>query len=101
MQAIVTKYLGPTDTRGGRVKATSASGKTLTVGWRHDLDSGDNHKLAAIGLMRKLGWVEPGMTFRLGSAELPSYKGGTVWVLYHDRSLPEEIVWVPGKSVLR
>ncbi len=31
-QAIVTKYLGPTDHRGARVKATSYAA-TITVSW--------------------------------------------------------------------
>lgn len=32
MNAIQTKYIGPTNTRGSRVKASTESGATLTVG---------------------------------------------------------------------
>ncbi len=49
-QAIVTKFLGPTNCRGSRVKATSASGHTLTVSWDHALDSDANHIAAAKAL---------------------------------------------------
>jgi hypothetical protein len=43
-----TKYLGPTDTRGSRVKATHiTTRKSVTVPWDHALDSFDNHATAA------------------------------------------------------
>lgn len=55
-QAIETKYLGPTNFRGSRVKATSGSGLTLTVEWNHEFNSDVNHRDAAVALCKKLGW---------------------------------------------
>lgn len=55
MQSIVCKYLGPTYTKGARVKAICAAG-TLTVGY-HSSDRDDPYLDAAEGLCKKLGWV--------------------------------------------
>lgn len=54
-QAIVTKYLGPTNARGSRVKATCQAG-SVTLSWDDALDSEANHHAAAQALARKLGW---------------------------------------------
>lgn len=56
MQAIITKYLGPTDTRGSRIKATAAAG-SVTLSYDCALDSDGNHRAAAEALCVKLGWV--------------------------------------------
>jgi len=59
MQTIMTKYLGPTDTKGPRVKAMTSSGhrgSTYTVGWDHSLDVEGNHTQVAQLLLDKLGW---------------------------------------------
>lgn len=57
MQAITTKYLGATDTRGSRIKATSESGESITIPYPYDAKQGvEAHSLAAIALCRKLGW---------------------------------------------
>ena len=53
LQAITTKYLAPTDFRGARVKATSASGDVIT-GWDYSVSPCDNHYAAARTLA--LGW---------------------------------------------
>ena len=53
-QAIVTKYLGPTNTRGSRVKAT-AYGGSITVSWDHAMNARENHQAACEALARKLG----------------------------------------------
>jgi len=55
MQAITTKFLGPTNFRGSRIKARCEAG-TLLVSWNHALDSEANHKGAALALVKKLGW---------------------------------------------
>lgn len=54
-QAIETKYLGPTNHRGGRIKASAQAG-SVTVSYDHALDTYDNHRMAAIALMKKVGW---------------------------------------------
>lgn len=56
LQAIVTKYLGPTNSRGSRIKATAAAG-SVTIGYRHSLNSDANHLEAAAALARKYGWT--------------------------------------------
>lgn len=48
-QAIVTKYLPPTNKRGARIKATCARG-SLTLSWIHELDNEGNHIVAATAL---------------------------------------------------
>jgi hypothetical protein len=57
-QAIVTKYLPPTNHRGARMKATTDSGSTV-VPYRHELSIVENHRLAAQthGRSSKLSWT--------------------------------------------
>lgn len=55
-QSIATKYIGPTNHKGSRVKATSSSGLSITIHWNYALDTDDNHKRAAVALCGKLGW---------------------------------------------
>lgn len=54
-QAITTKFLSPTNTRGSRVKATAAAG-SVTVEWDHALNISENHAAAAQALIAKLEW---------------------------------------------
>ena len=72
MQAITTKYICPTDRKGARIKATNAVGKSLTIGYRHDLSSEAAHRAAAEALASRLDW--PG---RLVQGAI---KGGYVFV---------------------
>ena len=55
MQAIVTKYLGPTNARGSRIKATCQA-ESVTIEWDTSLNSERNHIAAAKKLATKLGW---------------------------------------------
>jgi hypothetical protein len=55
VQAIVTKYLPPTNVKGSRIKATAAAG-SLTVHIDHALNIEDNHAVAAKALANKLEW---------------------------------------------
>lgn len=55
MQAIVTKYVGPTNYRPGRVKATCGAGSTM-VEWEHALNTDANHTAAAKALCEKMQW---------------------------------------------
>lgn len=57
MQAIQTKFLGPTDTKGSRIKATCAAG-SVTIGYPHELSADTAHWSAAKTLIIKLGWVD-------------------------------------------
>ncbi len=55
MQAIVTKWLGPTNTKGSRIKVKCQAG-TMIVPWDSGLGVEENHKAAAAILIAKLGW---------------------------------------------
>lgn len=68
MQAIVTKFHGPTDTRGSRISAKCEAGK-LMLSWEHALNSEQNHDRAALALATKLGWTED-------NEYEPMYRGG-------------------------
>ena len=55
MQAITTKYHGPTNTKPGRVSATAEAGRVI-FSWNHALNTDDNHAAAARALRDKFGW---------------------------------------------
>ncbi len=55
-QAIITKYLGATNYRGSRVKATAYVG-SVTIPWDDALDSDANHSNAAAALCKKYRWT--------------------------------------------
>jgi hypothetical protein len=57
MQAIQTKYLPMTNTRGSRVKARCGAG-TVTVNWDYALSVQENHLLACKTLLAKVGWTD-------------------------------------------
>ena len=54
-QAIITKYIGPSNVRGSRVKATASAG-SVTLHWDDALNSYGNHAAAAKALVKKLKW---------------------------------------------
>jgi len=57
MQTITTKYLGPTDTQGTRIKAVHTGAATsITVPYNYALSNEGNHKEAAATLTKKLEW---------------------------------------------
>lgn len=58
MQAIQTRYLSPTNSRGARIKATCAAG-SITISYPYDLSGQAVHRKAAEALVSKLGWVDP------------------------------------------
>ncbi len=76
MTAIETRFLGPTNFRGSRYKAT-ASGSNMsgekpfqvTLEADDALDSSANHRAAATALIRKMGWT--------GAHYATWYEGGT------------------------
>jgi len=56
LQAIRTYALGPTNSRGARVKATSCGGASVTLAWDYALGIEGNHNAAAKALAEKLEW---------------------------------------------
>jgi len=73
MQAITTKFRGPTDRTGSRIVATTEGGHRATVPYDHALRSEEAHKKAAKALMRKMGWR--------GTLACGSIKGGYCCVI--------------------
>jgi hypothetical protein len=53
MQAIRTKYINPTNTKGARMRATCAAG-SIIIALDHALDVEQNHAAAARALQIKL-----------------------------------------------
>lgn len=90
-QAIETKYLGPTNYRGSRVKASAQAG-SVTIGWDDALDTDSNHEKAALALCRKLGWR--GAILGGGNAK----GNGNVYVMVDTADKPTPIVFRDGKS---
>lgn len=56
MTAIRTRYIGPTNTRGARIKANAGMGRTVTIGYPHDAPRHEAHARAAEALCVKMGW---------------------------------------------
>ena len=50
MQAIIVKYLGPTNTKGSRLKATCERG-SITIPYPHELSGSDCHRKAVASLI--------------------------------------------------
>ncbi len=57
MQAIRTVYYGPGNVRGSCIIARAAAGR-LSVPYNHALGIVENHRTAAIALVRRFGWDE-------------------------------------------
>lgn len=55
-QAIVTRYHGPTNTKGARISATASAGRVY-VPYDHALNADGNHEAAATALCAKFGWA--------------------------------------------
>lgn len=55
MQAIITKYIGPTNSRGSRIKAECSAG-SITISYDYGLEDIDLHLKAANALIAKMDW---------------------------------------------
>ena len=80
MQAIRTRFHGPTDTKGSRISAKNRS-RTIYVGYDHALDLIDNHRAAARELKRIMPWG--------GDMVGGSFDGDWYWVFDDDISTGE------------
>ena len=54
MTAIATKYIGPSDTKGSRYKATDGNGNSVTLAMNYALNSEQNHRRVAEALRDKM-----------------------------------------------
>lgn len=71
-QAIITKYIGPTDNRPSRIKVTADVG-SITYSWDHALDCADNHRVAAESYARTKGWLDGHMLVGGGMPQSTPY----------------------------
>lgn len=75
MHAIITKFHGPTNTRGSRVSA-SAAGRRVYVAYDHSYASYDNHGRAVEALCQDRQWpvgeVNEHGHFRWTGGEIPN-----------------------------
>jgi hypothetical protein len=78
MQAIQTKYLSATNTRGSRIKAWCAAG-SITLDYPYKFDEQMAHHHVADQLRIELGWIGENYGQLVGGA-LPDNKG-YAWVL--------------------
>lgn len=56
MKAIETRYFGPTDRRGARIKATDGDGNNVTISYPYELSGEAVHRQAAEALRDKMQW---------------------------------------------
>lgn len=71
-QAITTKYLGATNHRGSRVKASAQAG-SVTISWDDGRNQERNHLAAAKALADRYGWLDYGL--RMVAGGLPDGTG--------------------------
>lgn len=57
LQTIKVKYLGPTNHRGARVKASTANGESVTLAYDYGKTGNHNYDDAALKLATDLGWT--------------------------------------------
>lgn len=77
--ACETRFLGPTDHKGARVKATHLNTKaSIVIPWDHAKGPDENHEAAAVALfLRERSYPEPSSKLYRCSID----GGGWVWML--------------------
>jgi len=56
-RAIRTRYVGPTNYRGSRVIADAGDSQSRVIQtWADNLNPDENHAMAALAVVRKMGW---------------------------------------------
>ena len=76
-QAIITKWIGPTNTRGSKIKARCAGG-SVTLHYDDALNLDENHRVAAQRLREKMQWDKlPYVSGMIGGT---IFDGRMVWV---------------------
>lgn len=79
-QAIITKFLGPTNTRPSRIKATGWRG-SVTVPYSHEISPVDNYRAAAEALCNKFSREDRSVWRIIACAELPNEARDFVFVI--------------------
>ena len=57
MKAILTKYHGPTNTRGARISASDEDGNKVSIPYPYELSGEAVHRKAAEALKAKMNWT--------------------------------------------
>ena len=70
--SLTRKTIGPTNSRGSRVRAKAAAG-SVTVPWDHALNPPENHDAAAIALAEKYHWLDDGWELAGGGLDGDGY----------------------------
>ena len=83
MQAIQTRYFGPTNSRGSRIKAWAAAG-SITIAYPHELSGPACHRAAAEALALKCQWDTPFYGHLLGG-QLANGDYAFVWNNVHSK----------------
>jgi hypothetical protein len=73
MKAIQTRYLGATNYRGSRIKASAEGVPAVTIPYPHELDTERAHRSAAAALAARHDWTQ-----KIHGGALPS--GDWAWV---------------------
>jgi hypothetical protein len=81
MVAIQTKYMGPTNSRGSRIKAFTENGQQVTISYDYALSGEKLHAKAAMALIEKAGWQNEYKKFGLVCG---GTKNGYVFVFNHE-----------------
>jgi len=79
--SIVTKYYGPTNTKGSRIKADAGRGRTKWISYPHD--EREPHLAAAMALCEHMGWQDNMLIS--GGTET----GDQVFVMVHPREFDD------------
>lgn len=82
-EAIVTRYLASTDTRGSRIIATCGIGRA-TVAWRYEDTSIQNHERACKALQIKLARTLAGKSWKDKMVGGAMHTGGVAFVFVED-----------------
>ena len=59
MKAIKTHYIGPTNTKGSRIRASDGDINSITIPYDSGKETDANHISAAVALCRKMNWSNP------------------------------------------
>ena len=92
-QAIVTRYIAPTNTRGARIKATAAAG-SVTIGYDEAGSTPEErHYAAAQKLAAKMGWDNPAHYGPFVAGGMPDARG------YVFVEVPREVAAAYAESI--
>ena len=80
MKAISTKYIGPTNTKGARIKAYAEGGNSVTISYPHELSTEKAHLEAALCLRDKMNWNDSGKLIGGGTADGYVFVFSNSWI---------------------